>query len=94
MTSKKGMDTAQMTGACSSYARKYALNGLLLIDDETDPDEHSVNPNGKPEIKPNTQLWSQAITAMSKDSVTIEQIRKKYNISEANAEKLKEDAGV
>ena len=30
---KKGMDSAQITGAASSYARKYALNGLFLIDD-------------------------------------------------------------
>jgi len=31
--SKKGMDAAQITGAASSYARKYALNGLFCIDD-------------------------------------------------------------
>ena len=36
--SKKGMDSAQVTGATSSYARKYALNGLLLLDDTKDPD--------------------------------------------------------
>lgn len=36
--SKKGMDEAQVTGAASSYARKYALNGLLLIDDSKDAD--------------------------------------------------------
>lgn len=36
--SKKGMDGAQLTGACSSYARKYALNGLLCIDDTKDAD--------------------------------------------------------
>lgn len=35
---KKGMDPAQMTGASSSYARKYALNGLFCIDDTKDPD--------------------------------------------------------
>lgn len=35
---KKGMDVAQVTGAASSYARKYALNGLFLIDDTKDPD--------------------------------------------------------
>lgn len=35
---KKGMDAAQLTGACSSYARKYALNGLFAIDDAKDPD--------------------------------------------------------
>lgn len=35
---KKGMDDAQLTGSCSSYARKYALNALLLIDDTKDSD--------------------------------------------------------
>lgn len=40
---KKGMDGAQITGAASSYARKYALNGLLAIDDtkDADSDEHA-----------------------------------------------------
>lgn len=38
---KKGMDDAQITGACSSYARKYALCGLFAIDDSADdPDGH------------------------------------------------------
>ena len=35
---KKGMDESQITGTASSYARKYALNGLLLIDDNKDAD--------------------------------------------------------
>ena len=35
---KKGMDSSQITGATSSYARKYALNGLFLIDDSADSD--------------------------------------------------------
>lgn len=35
---KKGMDAAQITGAASSYARKYALNGLFAIDDTKDAD--------------------------------------------------------
>ena len=35
---KKGMDASQVTGATSSYARKYALNGLFLIDDTKDAD--------------------------------------------------------
>lgn len=37
-TDKKGMDAAQITGAASSYARKYALNGLFCIDDTKDAD--------------------------------------------------------
>jgi hypothetical protein len=47
--SKKGMDAAQITGAASSYARKYALNGLFCIDDTKDPD--STN-KGEQETKP------------------------------------------
>lgn len=45
---KKGMDDAQITGSASSYARKYALNGLFLIDDTKDDD--STN-DGKKEDK-------------------------------------------
>lgn len=46
---KKGMDAAQITGAASSYARKYALNGLLLIDDAKDPDtdEYKIESDAK-----------------------------------------------
>ena len=36
--SKKGMDSSQITGTASSYARKYALNGMFLIDDTKDAD--------------------------------------------------------
>ena len=35
---KKGMDASQVTGSCSSYARKYALNGLFCLDDVKDAD--------------------------------------------------------
>jgi len=45
---KKGMDGAQITGAASSYARKYALNGLLAIDDTKDAD--ATNMHGKEEV--------------------------------------------
>ena len=47
---KKGMDDSQVTGSVSSYARKYALNGLFAIDDNKDAD--STNTHSK-EIKPN-----------------------------------------
>lgn len=39
---KKGMDGSQITGASSSYARKYALNGLFAIDDNADSDTTNV----------------------------------------------------
>ena len=40
---KKGMDGSQITGASSSYARKYALNGLLAIDDTKDSDTTNIS---------------------------------------------------
>ena len=49
---KKGMDEAQITGSASSYARKYALNGLFCIDDTKDPD--ATNTHGKSQPKPTT----------------------------------------
>ena len=48
---KKGMDGSQITGASSSYARKYALNGLLCIDDTADSDTTNVG-DSKPTAKP------------------------------------------
>lgn len=47
--SKKGMDSSQITGATSSYARKYALNGLFAIDDAKDAD--ATNTHNKIEKK-------------------------------------------
>lgn len=48
--SKKGMDESQITGATSSYARKYALNGLYAIDDNKDADtnEHKQQQDNAP----------------------------------------------
>lgn len=47
--SKKGMDGSQVTGASSSYARKYALNGMFAIDDTKDSD--TTNTSGKDQPK-------------------------------------------
>jgi len=43
---KKGMDPSQVTGSCSSYARKYALNGVFLIDDTRDADSQDNSSEG------------------------------------------------
>ncbi|HCX7673343.1 TPA: ERF family protein [Escherichia coli] len=66
--SKKGMDASQLTGATSSYARKYALNGLFCIDDARDPDtdayakqtgqqprQQKTTPKQQPNQKPQQQ---------------------------------------
>lgn len=51
---KKGMDDSQITGTASSYARKYALNGLFCIDDtkDADTDEYKRNIDAKASSKP------------------------------------------
>jgi len=55
---KTGMDLAQLTGSCSSYARKYALNGLFAIDDTKDSD--STNQHGKGEVIERTKTQTKA----------------------------------
>lgn len=45
---KAGMSSEQATGSASSYARKYALNGLFLLDDTKDPDDDGTGSTGKP----------------------------------------------
>jgi len=45
---KKGMDESQITGAASSYARKYAMNGLFAIDDTRDADATNDHGKGEP----------------------------------------------
>jgi phosphatidylserine decarboxylase len=45
--SKKGMDSCQLTGACSSYARKYSLCGLFAIDDTKDADTNEYHQNAQ-----------------------------------------------
>lgn len=62
---KKGMDGSQVTGASSSYARKYALNGLLCIDDTADSD--TTNQGDKEtEKKPAKKAVSAPIAAKKK----------------------------
>jgi len=60
---KKGMDDSQITGTASSYARKYALNGLLAIDDtkDADTDEHTAQRNTPVKTLPVDPAISQSI---------------------------------
>lgn len=57
---KKGMDASQITGASSSYARKYALNGLLAIDDNADSDTTNNGQQQTQTQQPVTQQSSNA----------------------------------
>ena len=60
---KKGMDDSQITGTASSYARKYALNGLFNIDDTKDADTNEVKEIEK------TAKKEQKITQEQKDII-------------------------
>lgn len=67
-TNKKGMDESQITGTASSYARKYALNGLFLIDDTKDADTSEYYQQNQQSAKTNRQRNNQqsVLTARKK----------------------------
>lgn len=63
---KKGMDGSQITGASSSYARKYALNGLFAIDDNADSDTTNDGQHQEAQQQAQTQQTAAQQTASSK----------------------------
>ena len=81
--SKKGMDASQITGSASSYARKYALNGLFLIDDTKDADTMDNTDNKKDiakfEIIVNEFTDAKELAAKSKELIK----NSKINATEA-----------
>lgn len=60
---KKGMDEAQITGSASSYARKYALNGLFMIDDNKDVDSVDHSANAVVQLSDTDKQWVDAVKA-------------------------------
>jgi hypothetical protein len=71
--SKKGMDASQLSGATSSYARKYALNGLFAIDDTKDADftNQGETKTKQPEAKQSEANKPAAITPISSEAFTM-----------------------
>jgi hypothetical protein len=84
---RKGMDVAQSFGSSSSYARKYALSGLLLIDDTKDPDSTNDHGGKKEELTPAHVKWQGAKDSLANGKVTLEQIKSVYILTAQN-EKL------
>jgi hypothetical protein len=84
---RKGMDVAQSYGSSSSYARKYALNGLFLIDDTKDPDSTNDHGGKKEELSPKHPKWEGAKGSIAKGQVTMAQIKAVYILTSEN-EKL------
>ncbi len=93
---KKGMDESQITGACSSYARKYALNGLFLIDDSQDADGMDNTSMPEQSKEPEKQ-WlndiSQLLTFATQNGWdgerAVKEARNNYKVSNETAEKIK-----
>ena len=75
---KKGMDASQVTGSTSSYARKYALNGLLAIDDTKDAD--ATNTHGVTNDSKTTTTNNKANNTTNTYKLTEGQIKRLYAI--------------
>ncbi|EBW6332293.1 TPA: ERF family protein [Salmonella enterica] len=84
---KKGMDAAQVTGATSSYARKYCLNGLFGIDDskDADTDEHKQQQNAAPakqtKSSPSSHAPEQVLKAFTEAAMqknTVEELKQAF----------------
>jgi hypothetical protein len=98
----KGMSTEQCTGTASSYARKYALNGLFLIDEtESDPDskDNTKNTNNpdhisiKKEIEKcknpiSSEHFNKAIIAIQKGTYTKEELKGRFELTELQTKAL------
>jgi hypothetical protein len=84
---RKGMDVAQSFGSSSSYARKYALSALLLIDDTKDPDSTNDHGGKKEELTPAHVKWQGAKDSLANGKVSMDQIKSVYILTAQN-EKL------
>lgn len=80
---KKGMDGSQVTGAASSYARKYALNGLFCIDDQKDADSQTPPDTSNVDLS----QWVQLVNGCS----TTEELEKAYK---SNAKIIGNDTAI
>ena len=69
--SKAGMDSAQITGSTSSYARKYALNGLFLLDDTKDPDTEELKEESEAKAKKATEKTPDAAEGIKRDLIQL-----------------------
>lgn len=84
---KKGMDSSQVTGATSSYARKYALNGLYLIDDTKDADtdeyakqnDQQANKASEKQLNFIDNLLEKNVTEKFDKQTLYEHLKKKMN---------------
>ena len=90
---KKGMDESQMTGTASSYARKYALNGLFLIDDTKDVDtnefqqtKQKAEQKSKKKTETGKEEWRVKVLKLAKEKgITAIDLAKKYKLNNSTS---------
>lgn len=89
---KKGMDASQVTGATSSYARKYALNGLFCIDDtkDADTDEYQIQQRNNQNNKTNNQQTKQNNQVKT---ITLAQQKRLFALANGNNDVVKNVIG-
>lgn len=85
----KGMSSEQCTGTASSYARKYALNGLFLIDEtESDPDSKDNSKTEKKLPAIDQKRFSAAVQAIAKGEYTREKLEASFALTEGQTDML------
>ncbi len=85
----KGMSSEQCTGTASSYARKYALNGLFLIDEtESDPDSKDNSKTEKKLPAIDQKRFSAAVQAIAKGEFTREKLESSFALTEGQIDML------
>jgi hypothetical protein len=92
---RKGMDIAQSFGSSSSYARKYALSALFLLDDTKDADATNmhdavkmVEQKLKPILKVGTELFDKCRAGYLKDAKNLTAIQERYSMNDETFEAL------
>lgn len=89
--SKKGMDDSQLTGATSSYARKYALNGLFAIDDNKDADTLNSHQNYTAQNQKQTlddERFANACTAVQAGKFDKRRLLTEYDLTPEQRQKV------
>lgn len=85
----KGMSSEQCTGTASSYARKYALNGLFLIDEtESDPDSKDNSKTDKKLPAIDQKRFSAAVQAIAKGEYTREKLEASFSLTDGQTDML------
>jgi len=93
---RKGMDISQSFGSSSSYARKYALSALFLLDDTKDADATNMHDAVKmledrllkPTLKVGTELFDKCRAGFLKDSKNLKAIQERYTMNDETFEAL------